>query len=139
MGQGRRTSGPKLVDKMHGDKGAKKRLHVMLQTITGELTIPQACALLEIGEAHFHRLRDRALQAAVDALAPQPLGRPGAVADPLQQRVAQLEQEKRGLELQLRAAQVREEIAQVMPHLLRPLAQAQKKTPRPMKRKLRPR
>jgi hypothetical protein len=118
MARGRKPSGPKLVEGLQGSAQAKTRLHVVLQTMTGQLSVAQACALLGVGTARFHELRAEVLQAALDRLEPRPSGRPRQ--EPAVGEVTALEEEIRELRIDLQAARVREEIALAMPHLLKP-------------------
>lgn len=60
----RPPTGPKLVNALDGDPEQKERLQVVLETLSGGRTIRSACEQLGIGEAHFHRLRRRALEGA---------------------------------------------------------------------------
>ena len=68
-----------------------------------------------VGESQFHRLRQMALQAALEALVPRPPGRPARA--PEAPGVVELERQQRELRLEVEAAQVREEIALVLPRL----------------------
>jgi hypothetical protein len=99
----------------------------MLETIAGQCRVNEACTRLGIGQAAFQRLRSRALQAACRSLEPRPVGRPRHRPTPTSRRIAELEQEVKDLRLQLKAAQVREEIAVVMPYLLKPARPESKK------------
>jgi hypothetical protein len=83
----------------------------------GRLTIDQAGQRLGIGPAMFYKLRTEVLEAGLARLEPRPMGRPphqptveDAKREELEHRVAELESE-------LKIAEVREEIAQVMPHM----------------------
>jgi hypothetical protein len=115
--RGRLPAGPEYVEKLHGPDEAKRRLEVILRTLAGTCRIQEACAELGVSEARFHQLRQEALQAALDGLAPRAAGRPAAPpADP---RAGELEQEREALRLELLASQTREEIALVLPHLAR--------------------
>jgi hypothetical protein len=51
---------------------------------------------------------------------------PKAAIEEADERIAAMQEENRQLRIELRAAQIREEIAMVMPHVLKP--RAQKKT-----------
>ena len=116
------------VKKMDGSEEAKHRLRLVLETLSGLRSLKEACEELGISEARFHQLRDGALQGALSAVEPKPAGRPPdqlAQEDP---RMAALEEEVKELRIDLRASQVREEIAALMPHLLKPKDEAQKKT-----------
>ena len=72
-----------------------------------------------MGEAAFHELRSKALAAALAGLEPRPRGRPRKEEATEPPRIRELEQENQDLKIDLRAAQIREEIALMMPHLLK--------------------
>jgi hypothetical protein len=130
MARGRRPSGPKLVERLQGSATAKTRLQVVLETLAGQRSIARACALLGIGEARFHELRTEVLQAALAQLEPGSPGRPRQETPESAARVAALEAQLLDLRIDLKAAQVREEIALAMPHLLqRPVEPPKKTTP----------
>jgi transposase len=121
---------------VEGSDEARERLALILRTLGGELSVAAASATLGVSESHFHRLRERALAGAAEALEPRPGGRPQSVVDPADARVAELQEQLRDMELELRAAQVREQLALVMPHVLQPPASAdKKKARRPRKRR----
>jgi hypothetical protein len=127
MGRGRKTSGPDLVDGLLGSAEAKKRLKVILETITGRRTIADACRELVMNEAAFHKLRERTLGEAVEGLEPRPLGRPKKEEPPeVEKKVEALEEENAQLRLELKVAEVREEMARTLPYVLR--KRDQKKT-----------
>ena len=115
------------VDRLPGSDEARNRLRIILATLTGEKTIPEACAELRIGESRFHELRNEFLVKGVESLEPRPLGRP---PDPgpseMERENLRLHRENEQLKLEVQAAQIREEIALVMPHILKP--RTQKKT-----------
>jgi hypothetical protein len=119
MARGRPPIGSGITDNLDGSEHARERLKVVLQTITGELTIVQACGKLDMTEAAFYRMRMKALEGAVEGLEPRQAGRPGRQVSPESDRIAELEKELKLREVQLFAAQVREEIALAMPHLLK--------------------
>lgn len=118
LDRGRPPKGPELADKVHASDQARLRLKVILQTISGELTIPQACQQLNLSEARFHELRSEWLQSAAQALEPKPLGRPTQTTPQEQAEIKRLRERAENLELHLQAARVREQIALTMPHLL---------------------
>ena len=117
MARGRPPSGPEIVEGMEGSPGAKARLRVILETIAGTKTIPQACMELGIGEAAFHKLRTRFLQEAMLGLEPRPVGRRPRESSEEKERVQVLMDEIKALRKDLTAALVREEIAVALPHL----------------------
>ena len=119
MVRGRKPSGSKLVDSMEGSESAKRRLKVILETLSGSMSIEEACEELGIGPAAFHKLRSRTMQEALDSLAPRPMGRPAKEKTPEQARIEELEGEIADLEMELEGSRLRERIALVMPHLLK--------------------
>ena len=120
MSRGRPPLGPELADKVAGSAPAKERLKLFLATLAGQMTVAQACEKLGLSEARFHELRTEWLQASVAALEPKPLGRPLAQVPPEAQELAALKQQVQTLKIDLRAAQIREELALLMPHVLQP-------------------
>ncbi|MEZ0228966.1 MAG: hypothetical protein ACAI25_10105 [Planctomycetota bacterium] len=114
----RPPEGPNLADHLDLPDDTKHRLKVVLETISGAKTIAEASAELGIGAARFHELRMQALEGAGIAISPKPAGRPrseGEAADP---RVAELDAKLKDMEIEVKAAHVREQIARTMPHLL---------------------
>jgi transposase-like protein len=117
------------VERLSGSELAKQRLTIILQTLRGELTVPEACARLGICEARFHALRSAWLQDALELLEPRQLGRPPHPADvsELQSRLQALETQNEQLRHQLAASEVRRELAEALPHVVRDSAAAVKK------------
>jgi hypothetical protein len=113
--------GVELVNKVDGSELAKQRMQAILQTLSGELSVAQACERLQLSEARFHELRTQWLQSACIALEPKAVGRP-APPPPSEQelKIKQLEHQIKELRIDLRAAQIREELALVMPHVMVP-------------------
>ena len=128
MSRGRRTDGPRKATGMDGSEQAKMWLKVILEVIAGKRTVKSACEELSISDARYHELERAALQGAVDSLEPKPAGRPPAATSPSDPKLSALEEEVKELRIGLRAAQIREEIAIVMPHLLKPRPSPLKKT-----------
>lgn len=120
--------GPRKALRMEGSDEAKRRLRVILETVSGRWTVAAACRELGISEARFHQLRDGALMGALEALEPAPAGRPPRERAEEDGQLRALEEEVKELRIDLRASQIREEIAAVMPHLLKPREDAVKKT-----------
>jgi transposase-like protein len=113
------------VDSLPGDDAAKERLRTVLATLTGDLTVPEACRQLSISETRFHDLRRTALEAMLEGLTPKPPGRPRAPAE--DEEVTKLRQENAWLTEELEIARVRTEIATWKPSLLRPSVPAPEK------------
>jgi len=125
--RGRPGLGTEHVERVEATDETKQRLKVILQTLSGELSVLEACEKLGVSEPHFHRLRERALTGAAEALEARPAGRPAEVDDAADARVAELEDRLGEMTLELRASQVREQIAVLMPHLLQPVGGGKKK------------
>lgn len=85
------------VDKLGGSAHAKQRMRAILNTLSGEWTVPQACASVGLHEAQFHALRQKWMQDSLQLLEPKRVGRPpragAAAADAAEQRIEQLERE----------------------------------------------
>jgi hypothetical protein len=118
--RGRKPTGAQLVERLEGSTHAKGRLKVILETLSGSKTIPQACAELGIQESMFHKLRSQVLQTAVDRLEPRPAGRKPQFTSAEVQRIEELEAELLQTQIDLQAAQIRRELAQTLPRLSRP-------------------
>lgn len=113
--RGRTPSGPESVEQLPGSAKAKQRVHVILQTMTGELRVQEACAQLDVCEQRIRQLRTAILRAAIDSVEDRPPGRPAQAEEPgevlaLRAQVAQLQQ-------QLQAARLSAEIAVALPHV----------------------
>jgi hypothetical protein len=102
-----------------GSDHAKKRLRIILETLSGRRTIRSACEELRISEAAFHKLRTRVLEEAVQGLEPRRAGRPSKELSAEDAKIVDLEEEVLQLKLELHASRLREEIAITMPHLLK--------------------
>jgi transposase-like protein len=129
MARGRKPMGPKLVEGLDASEAARHRLRVILETITGEVSVPEACEKLSVSEAGFHKLRSQFMQDAVGLLEPKKRGRKPKETSPEEQKLLAAETENRELKTQLAASQIRTEIALVMPHLLIDDMKEVKKTP----------
>jgi transposase-like protein len=118
------------VASLSGSERAKQRLRLILETLRGECTIPDACAQLGVGESRFHALRHQWLQESLELLEPRPLGRrpqsPQTTSemDELQAEVQQLRQ-------QLHLAAVRREVATVLGGQSTPSSEIKKTRGRP--------
>jgi hypothetical protein len=110
--RGRYPSGPEVVERLDGSDEAKRRLRVLLEVLSGRCRIKDACARLGIKEARLEQLR-RALLGALEALEPRPGGRPRRQAEVTAGQVGELVARVRELELALRVAEARAEVAQI--------------------------
>jgi transposase-like protein len=118
--RGRKPTGTNLLEHLEGSARAKARLKAILETLSGQRSIPEVCEELGIQESMFHRVRSEVLQTALDRLEPRPLGRPSLPASPHDARAAELEAKNRHLQLELKAAEVRRELAEALPRLAKP-------------------
>ena len=109
--------GAKLAQHLDGSEVAKRRLEGILATITGELSIPEACQQLGISEARLYQLRTAVLEAGLSCLEPRPAGRPARVEEPGAVRIAELQEQLEEAQWEQQAAEVRAVIAETMPHL----------------------
>jgi len=114
---GRKPMGPALVEHLEGSEWAKERLEVILATITGQLTIDQACRRLGVKPARLYALRTNALEASLESLEPRPAGRPPHVETVEEIKCAGLQRQVEQLRAEVKVAEVREEIAHTMPQL----------------------
>ena len=126
--RGRRPSGPEFVDKLTASDKAKARLKILLETMTGDRRVLEACELLGIGEARFDQLRLTALAAALDALEDRPAGRPAHTPTITELENAQLRERIEQLEAEQHLLLVRAELAAT-------LTASKKKTLKPRAKK----
>jgi transposase InsO family protein len=108
--RGRRPAGPEYVERLQGSTEAKQRLKTVLEVTAGRLRVQEACQRLGICEQRFHQLRDEAFVAALAGLEPGVPGRPPRTPSPEQEQVRVLEAQLAAKDVELRAAQAREEI-----------------------------
>ena len=113
--QGRHAGGPEIARTLNGGEQERQRLEAILNTVAGRQKVTQAAAQLGISTQRLSTLRDIALQAALDALAPQAMGRPPKRARLDQERINALQRKIEDLEHELAASKLREEIALVLP------------------------
>jgi len=119
MPAGRRTSGVALVDALEGSADAKRRLKLVLETLSGERTVVDACKELGLCEARFYRFRRDCLEQSLASLEPGPTGRPRKEATISAKELQSLKAENDALRQQVEALQVCEEIALSAPRVLK--------------------
>ena len=56
--RGRKPTGTNLLEHLEGSERAKARLKAILETLSGERSIPEVCEELGIQESMFHRVTD---------------------------------------------------------------------------------
>ena len=141
--RGRKPTGTNLVEHLDGSERAKTRLKAILETLSGARSIPEVCEDLGINESMFHRVRSEVLQTALERLEPRPLGRPRQESPPEELRLAEMEEENLRLQMELKAAEVRRELAEKLPRLGKseapPACQEGKKTTARERKRLRQR
>ena len=115
---GRKPDGPQIAERLEGSPVAKQRLEVILKTIANQLTVPEACQQLGIGESRFHQLRHQTLQTTLEALEPRPLGRPAKPTSPEQAKVDELQAKIGRLQTDLELAQLQLSLARIHPGLI---------------------
>jgi transposase-like protein len=137
---GRKPLGSALVEHLDGSTSAKERLELILETLSGQVTVVGACQLLGISEAMFYKLRNRVLQVCLEDLEPKPRGRPPQPSSADAERSAELAAEVATLERELAAQKVRLELAQHLPRLAKqpePVKKTNRRTPRKNKQRRR--
>ena len=109
---GRKPQGVGLLNPLSGSELAKRRMALFLQTLSGQTSVGQACAELQIGESRFYDQRAEWLQSSLSLLEPRPAGRPAkpAVA-PTPEEVQALRERLRETEARATALAVRAELA----------------------------
>ena len=115
------------VGHLSGSELAKLRLTMILKTMLGEITVAEACAELGVCESRFHALRHQWLQEALELLEPRRVGRPAKLETDETHQIAQLEAALKGMQQDVEAAQVRQEIAEILPQLTTSAAPSEKK------------
>lgn len=113
MPAGRPTEGLEHIDRVHGSFEAKHRLKTIVLTLSGDVTVVEACERLRIRSSRFHVIRTRALQAAVEDLEPHQAGRPHSAAHASSERVRELEVRLEQTEKELRHERAQSAIALV--------------------------
>jgi hypothetical protein len=126
--RGRKPTGPQLVERLEGSLHAKTRLKIILETLSGKRTIPDACQELGIQDSMFHKMRSEVLQTALSRLEPRPLGRPPQLPSAHDEDLLRLTAENRKLQIEIKAAEVRRELAENLPRLAKPAAAPGEKT-----------
>lgn len=118
MSRGRPPDGVGHVDRLEGSEELKQRLKVLLATLDGSKSVPEACDELGVSESRLHELRKEALEGALRALQPRASGRP-AKPEATTARERELQAHIEALEEDLQTAYVRTELALAMPHLFK--------------------
>lgn len=118
MNRGRKPAGSRLVEGLPGSDFAKERLRKVLETLSGEATIEEACEALQISRTRFYDLRNSMLEEMVERLEPRPAGRPREMPKE-EADVTELKRQVARLEVELEATRIRSELNTFLP-LARP-------------------
>lgn len=114
---GRKPKGVEHLNGLDGSQLAHARMRLFLSTLMGQTSVPEACGELKVCEARFHAHRHKWLQEALKLLEPRRAGRPRSKlsAEEIAQRLREVEAENQQLREQLQVAQVREQLAGILP------------------------
>ena len=86
----KKLRGVTCIRKLTASPAAKRRLEIMLETVTGEKRVPVAAREIGMNESDFYDLRRIMLQAAVEVLDQKGVGRPSGkrqTKDPEKERL----------------------------------------------------
>ena len=119
MRRGRRADLRGLLHGRAGSPEAKRRLELVLETFGSKRTVGEAAQELGLGEAMVHRLRERVLAAGCEALEPRRRGRPKKAREVDELELVRLREENARLRRALKAAEVRAELAVLMPGVVK--------------------
>ena len=136
---GRKPLAVRRVERLEGSARAKRRLEMILKTMRQEITVTAACQELGICESRFHAMRNQWLQEALELLEPRRTGRPPKSDPPEPADVDALQEQVDHLRDELVVSEVRREIAQIIPHVVRDPAVEKKPRSRRRKQRRRPR
>lgn len=126
MVRGRHSEGPDLVRRLQGSEQALHRMRVILETLSDEKTVRQACEELGLSPAGYYKIRNAWMAEAVRILEPKPIGRPRKIPQ-MPEEVDRLKARIKELEAELEVSRIREEISLTLPRV-RCLPEKQKKT-----------
>ncbi len=118
MRMGRKPDPVALVGALAGSESTKRRLTLFLETLSGQRSVGAACAELGICESRFYAQRAEWLEESVKLLEPGHSGRPAKMEpapDPAELQT--LRERVRQLESRLAAAEVRSELACLLPRV----------------------
>ena len=129
---GRPPLGPRLVDALEIPEDTQKKLRLILETIAGQKSLADAAQELCISETRFHVIRQEALLGAAAALEPGTPGRPLATRTISTDELDKMRRDIVDLKASMAASEIREEIAVLMPHLLRRGKKTNRRRTRPL-------
>lgn len=109
----------RLIEGREGSELAKQRLALFIETLSGKCSVQDACAKLGVNEAAFHARRSKWLGEVLELLEPRKGGPKPRERTVSRTEVAELAEKIVDLERELKASQVREELAVVMPAVVK--------------------
>ena len=130
MNRGRPIKGLDNIEKLEGSEAAKERLKLVLGTLTGEISVEEACKVLGISRSRLFEIRKQALEGALKELQPSTPGRKSVQEDERDKKIQELEKLVDELETNLEVSRTRTELALTMPHVLREQMDSQEKKKR---------
>ena len=120
MGGGRPNFGVNHVDRIDAPEEERRRVKIVLQTMTEEISVSEACRQLSIGTSRFHELRREILEGAIEGARPGRPGRPRQEETREERKIRRLEGRVRELQEELELSLLRTELAVALPHVFHP-------------------
>ena len=116
---GRKPRGAESVNPLVGSQHAKARLKAFLETLSGEVSVEEACQQLGICQSRFFEQRTAWLHESLGLLEPRVAGRPRKEEETVSAEEAQLlRQRVQELEARAAALEVQAELARTLPHVV---------------------
>jgi hypothetical protein len=132
MPGGRPPLGSALIDRFEAPELEKRRAKEILAVLSREKTVDAACRDLGVGRARFYQLQDEFIGSGIAGLAPKPPGRrPAPQPSEADLENLRLREELTEQKLLAHAAEIRAELAELLPGVLRRRGSGQKKTRKP--------
>jgi len=120
MSGGRPNFGVDHVDRIAAPAEEKLRVKIVLQTLSEEISVSEACRRLSIGTSRFHELRQEVLEGAIEGARPGRAGRPRKEESRDEQKIQRLEGRVKELQEELELSLLRTELAVALPHVFHP-------------------
>ena len=120
MSGGRPNKGVDHVDRIDAPNEDKRRAKIVLQTLSEEISVEEACRRLSIGTSRFHELRKEVLSGAIAGARPGRPGRPRKEETRVERKIRRLEGRVKELQEELHLSLLRTELAVALPHVFHP-------------------
>ena len=132
MTTGRPPLGSAIVDRFEAPEVEKRRAKEVVAVLMREKTVDEACEALGVGRARYYQLQDDFIASGIAGLAPKPPGRkPAPSPSEAEIENARLREELTEQKLLAHAAEIRAEVAELLPGVLERRAAGQKKRRKP--------